>query len=118
MKNKVLTTRIMAMMMVAAMTMSAAPAVYAAERADSETIKEDNQPTEETADASEEEDASEGETRTEYPLTITTYDYDGNEIETIYEKAPEKVIAVYQGSIETMLATWDLRTLPCCNCRS
>ena len=51
MKNKVLTTRIMAMMMVAAMTMSAAPAVYAAERADSETIKEDNQPTEETADA-------------------------------------------------------------------
>ena len=104
MKNKVLTTRIMAMMMVAAMTMSAAPAVYAAERADSETIKEDNQPTEETADASEEEDASEGETRTEYPLTITTYDYDGNEIETIYEKAPEKVIAVYQGSIETMLA--------------
>ena len=104
MKNKVLTTRIMAMMMVAAMTMSAAPAVYAAERVDSETIKEDNQPTEETADASEEEDASEGETRTEYPLTITTYDYDGNEIETIYEKAPEKVIAVYQGSIETMLA--------------
>ena len=97
MKNKVLTTRIMAMMMVAAMTMSAAPAVYAAERADSETIKEDNQPAEETADASEEEDASEGETRTEYPLTITTYDYDGNEIETIYEKAPEKVIAVYQG---------------------
>ena len=104
MKNKVLTTRIMAMMMAAAMTMSAAPAVYAAERADSETIKEDNQPAEETADASEEEDASEGETRTEYPLTITTYDYDGNEIETIYEKAPEKVIAVYQGSIETMLA--------------
>ena len=95
MKNKVLTTRIMAMMMAAAMTMSAAPAVYAAERADSETIKEDNQPAEETADASEEEDASEGETRTEYPLTITTYDYDGNEIETIYEKAPEKVIAVY-----------------------
>lgn len=31
MKNKVLTTRIMAMMMAAAMTMSAAPAVYAAE---------------------------------------------------------------------------------------
>ncbi|MFR5151287.1 MAG: hypothetical protein ACLTER_18720 [Ruminococcus sp.] len=41
------------MMMAAAMTMSAAPAVYAAERADSETIKEDNQPTEEAADASE-----------------------------------------------------------------
>ena len=40
----------------------------------------------------------------EYPLTITTYDYEGNEVETTYEKAPEKVLAVYQGSIETMLA--------------
>lgn len=41
---------------------------------------------------------------TEYPLTVTTYDYEGKEIETVYEKAPEKVIAIYQGSIETMLA--------------
>ena len=40
----------------------------------------------------------------EYPLTFTTYDYEGNEVETTYEKAPEKVLAVYQGSIETMLA--------------
>lgn len=39
-----------------------------------------------------------------YPITITTYDYEGNEIKTTYEKAPEKVLAVYQGSIETMLA--------------
>ena len=39
-----------------------------------------------------------------YPVTITTYDYAGNEIETIYEKAPEKVICVYQGTIETMIA--------------
>ncbi len=41
---------------------------------------------------------------TKYPLTITTYDYEGNEIETVYEKAPERVVAVYQGSVETMLA--------------
>lgn len=41
---------------------------------------------------------------TAYPLTITTYDGKGNEITTTYEKAPEKVLAVYQGSIETMLA--------------
>lgn len=86
-------------------------------RADSETIKEDNQPAKRLQMLPEEEDASEGETRTEYPLTITTYDYDGNEIETIYEKAPEKVIAVYQGSIETMLAL-GLEDPPCCNCRS
>ena len=38
MKNKYVSTRIMAMVMAAAMTVSATPAVYAAERADSETI--------------------------------------------------------------------------------
>lgn len=41
---------------------------------------------------------------TRYPLTITTYDQSGNEVETTYEKAPEKVLAVYQGCIETMLS--------------
>ena len=41
MKNKYVSTRIMAMVMAAAMTVSATPAVYAAERADSETIKEE-----------------------------------------------------------------------------
>lgn len=39
-----------------------------------------------------------------YPVTITTYNYEGEEVETTYEKAPEKVVAVYQGSIETMIA--------------
>ena len=115
MKNKYLSTRIMAIVMAATMAVSAAPAAFASDRADAETIKEDNQPaadTEENTDA-EEADAEETDTeettdaeatKTEYPLTITTYDYDGNEIETTYEKAPEKVLAVYQGSIETMLA--------------
>ena len=37
-------------------------------------------------------------------MTITTYAYSGETIETIYEKAPEKVICVYQGTIETMIA--------------
>lgn len=39
-----------------------------------------------------------------YPLTIKTMGPDGKEYETVYEKQPEKVIAVYQGNIETMLA--------------
>ena len=105
MKNKYVSTRIMAMVMAAAMTVSAAPAVYASESADSETIKEDNQPAaEDSTESADTEDSSAEATKTEYPLTITTYDYDGNEIETTYEKAPEKVLAVYQGSIETMLA--------------
>ena len=42
MKNRYLSTRIMAIMMAAAMAVSAAPAAFASERADSETIKEDN----------------------------------------------------------------------------
>ena len=45
-----------------------------------------------------------GEKKTEYPVTITTYGSDGAQIQTVYEKAPGKVVAVYQGSIETMLA--------------
>ena len=41
---------------------------------------------------------------TTYPVTVTTYGRDGSELETLYEKAPEKVLAVYQGCIETLLA--------------
>ena len=72
MKNKYVSTRIMAMVMAAAMTVSAAPAVYAAERADSETIKEDNQPAaEDSTESADTEDSSAEATKTEYPLTIT-----------------------------------------------
>ena len=39
-----------------------------------------------------------------YPVTVTTYDFEGNEIRTTYEQAPEKVLCVYQGCLETMLA--------------
>lgn len=39
-----------------------------------------------------------------YPVTISNYDYSGKQIEQTFDKAPEKVLAVYQSSIETMLA--------------
>ena len=39
-----------------------------------------------------------------YPVTITNYDYSGQEVSYTYEKAPEKVLAVYQSCIETMIA--------------
>ena len=39
-----------------------------------------------------------------YPLTIKAQGPDGKEYETVYEKQPEKVVAVYQGNVETMLA--------------
>ena len=74
--HSTISTRIMAMVMAAAMTVSAAPAVYAAERADSETIKEDNQPAaEDSTESADTEDSSTEATKTEYPLTITTGSY-------------------------------------------
>lgn len=39
-----------------------------------------------------------------YPVTITTYNYKKEPVEVTFEKAPEKVVAIYQNSIETMLA--------------
>lgn len=39
-----------------------------------------------------------------YPVTITNYDYAGNPVEYTYQKAPKRVICVYQGCIETMIA--------------
>ena len=38
------------------------------------------------------------------PVTITNYNYAGEEVSYTYEKIPEKVVAVYQGSIETMIS--------------
>lgn len=72
-------------------------------RKDASAIIEDNK-----AEETEKEVGTEQETEktksTEYPLTITTYGSDGTELTTTYEKAPEKVLTVYQGSIETLLA--------------
>lgn len=39
-----------------------------------------------------------------YPVTITTYNYEKEPIEITFEKQPQNVVAVYQNSIETMLA--------------
>ncbi len=39
-----------------------------------------------------------------YPVTITNWNYAGDEIHETFEAAPQKVLAVYQGSIETMIA--------------
>lgn len=44
------------------------------------------------------------ESAARYPVTITNFDSAGNEIQYTYSRAPERVVAVYQGSIETMIA--------------
>ena len=38
-----------------------------------------------------------------YPVTITNYNYAGEEITLTFDKAPERVLAVYQGCVETMI---------------
>lgn len=48
---------------------------------------------------SEKETVAEG-----YPVEVKNYNYQKNEITLKFNKAPEKVVAVYQSSIETLLA--------------
>ncbi|MGN0292528.1 MAG: ABC transporter substrate-binding protein [Lachnospiraceae bacterium] len=73
-------------------------------RKDANSIVEDNQATDSALNETTEETEAVSAKKTEYPLTITTYGTDGKELTTVYDKAPDKVLAVYQGSIETMLA--------------
>lgn len=109
MKKTNLAKRTLAAIFAASMTLGMGSASMASEeRMDAEKIKEANQAETlaeaETSEETETAGDSEQAKRTEYPVTITTYDGDGSEIETTYEKAPKKVLAVYQGSIETLLA--------------
>ena len=103
MKRKVVAARMTALILAAGMTFGSVS--FAAERKDAEAIKEENQATEAVSEGeTEAAEASDSQKKTEYPVTITTYGSDGLELETTYEKAPEKVLAVYQGCIETLLA--------------
>jgi iron complex transport system substrate-binding protein len=113
MKRGNVTKKMMAVLMAAAMMLSVAGCGSSTsdantDRKDASAIVEENQAPEtdadsETAETESVSDAAE-EKRTVYPVTITTYGSDGLEMTTTYEKAPEKVLAVYQGCIETMLA--------------
>lgn len=38
------------------------------------------------------------------PVTVSTYDGSGNPVEVTYDTVPQRVVAVYQGCIETMIA--------------
>ena len=39
----------------------------------------------------------------DFPATVLTYNREREEINTVYEKAPERVIAAYQSNIDIML---------------
>ena len=70
-------------------------------RKTAEEIKRDNAATAETPTN---QPAQTSNKKTVYPVTITTYGSNGEEITTVYNEAPKKVLAVYQGCVETMLA--------------
>ncbi|MDF2984624.1 MAG: ABC-type Fe3+-hydroxamate transport system, periplasmic component [Eubacterium sp.] len=75
------------------------------QRKDAESIKQENQAAGSAVNTGEiAANKEQAGVKTKYPLTITTYDGTGNEVTTTYSKAPDKVLAVYQGCIETMLA--------------
>lgn len=120
MKTKTFTHQALAILLTAGLTLSAAGCGGTtgsngsgdAGRMDAQNVRADNQATSQTSSA-----AGSGETapgsgesgqnngpRTEYPLTMTTCGPDGQEYSMVFEKAPEKVVAVYQGCIETLLA--------------
>ncbi len=48
--------------------------------------------------------SSASEVKKGYPVTITTYDGNGEPIEEVFTEAPKRVVAVYQSAIETLLA--------------
>lgn len=50
------------------------------------------------------EEPAAGGKRTEYPLTITTYNYEKEQVQYTFEKAPERVWAQNQNNIEALLA--------------
>lgn len=68
-----------------------------------ETTTETTESTTETAESTTEA-ASESAKRTEYPLTITNFNYAKEPVEETFEKAPERVITFWSNSLETMLA--------------
>ena len=115
MKNKAVTKKVLAVILGAGLTMSMGACTGSdsgnnsgdSGRISSESVVEDNQAPEAAGDETEETEeteTAESSKKTEYPLTITSYGPDGEEYDTVYEKAPEKVVAVYQGCVETMLA--------------
>jgi len=63
-----------------------------------------NQETEEVVETEEKAETVEVKEEAYYPITYTTYNYAKEPVEVTIEKEPESVVAIYQNSIETLLA--------------
>ena len=62
-----------------------------------------NTTTEKATTQSSTETSQKASTETTYPLTVKTYDAKGNEVEQVFDKAPEKVITNNLSSTEILL---------------
>lgn len=72
-----------------------------AEESKTEESQAEEKQSEESKETKDEKSAGK---RTEYPLTITTYNYEREKVEYTFDKAPERVYAQAQNNIETLLA--------------
>ena len=59
--------------------------------------------TEKTTTQSSTETSQKAKAETTYPLTVKTYDAKGNEVEQVFDKAPEKVITNNLSTTEILL---------------
>ncbi len=62
------------------------------------------QQTQQMQTTDQEKESSDTKTSDNYPLTITTYNYEKEKVEYTFDKAPERVWAQNQNNIETLLA--------------
>lgn len=62
------------------------------------------QQTQQMQTTDQEKESSDTKTSDNYPLTITTYNYEKEQVEYTFDKAPERVWAQNQNNIETLLA--------------
>ena len=62
-----------------------------------------NTTTEKATTQSSTETSQKASTETTYPLTVKTYDAKGNEVEQVFDKAPEKVITNNLSTTEILL---------------
>lgn len=68
-----------------------------------ETMKQDAEQVE-TVTTTDDTSQAKEDSNDHYPITITTYNYAKEPVELTFTKAPERVVAIYQSSIETLLA--------------
>lgn len=96
--------RFFALFLAIAMIFGFAACTKTDEKKPENTEKESSVKEEKTEAKEDKEDNKDEKKDDYYPVTIKTHNADGEEIELTFDKAPEKVLCVYQSAIENMLA--------------